>query len=93
MGAPILILVVPEKPVLFVYYTTLIFIFEFCQRISHNLNNKEQTNILFFIATLITLLGFFQNGKTEYNYFYVLPNVFMPLFLITQSNLKYFSLS
>ena len=39
------------------------------------------------------MLLFFQNVKTEYNYVNVLPNIFMPLSLIAQSNLIYYFFS
>ena len=73
-----------------VYYTALVFIFKFCRRISHNLKNQEQTNFDLLLQRF-SLSGFPQNGKTEYSYVYVLPNISMPLFLIAQSNIKYFS--
>ena len=69
----------------------MIFIFEFCGQVSHNFKNQEQKN-RFVIATLISMLVIFQNGKTEYKYVDVLPDIFMPLLLIAQSNLTHFSL-
>ena len=73
---------------IFIYYTALVFILDFFRQISHNFKNQEQNNLI-FIATLISLLVFFQNGKTEYNYVNVLSNIVMPLFLIEQSNLTH----
>ena len=73
----------------FVYYTALIFIFDFCQRISHNIKNQEQTNFDLLLKCF-SLCFYFQNGKTEYNYVHVLPNIFMPLLIIAQSNLTYY---
>ena len=75
-----------------VYYTALIFIFDFCRQISHHFKNQEQTNFDLLLQRFF-LLVFFQNGKTKYNYVYVLPNIFMKLFLIAQSNLTYSLLS
>ena len=72
----------------YVYYTALIFNFDFCRRISHNFKNQEQTKFDLLLQRF-SLSVFFQNGKTEYNYVYVLRNIIMPLFLIAQSNLTY----
>ena len=72
-----------------VYYTALIFIFEFFRQISHYFLESRINKLLFVIATLISLFFSFQNGKTEYNYVNVLPNIFMPLSLIAKSNLTY----
>ena len=48
---------------------------------------NKQTLVCYWNAYLS--VGFFlSNGKTEYNYVYVLSNIFMQLFLIAKSNVS-----
>ena len=75
----------------FVYYTALVFIFDFCRRISHSFKNQEQTNFDLLLQRF-SLSSPPQNSKIEYSYVYVLPNIFMPLFLVALSNLTYYFL-
>ena len=73
----------------FVYYTALIFIFDFSRRISHICRNQEQTKFDLLLQRLFLFLISPPNGKTEYNYVNVLSNIVTLLFLIAQSNLTY----
>ena len=68
------------------------FYFRFCRRISLNFKNQEQTNLDLLLQHLFICFSF-QNGNTEYKYGNVLPNSFMPLFVIAQSNLTYYLFS
>ena len=62
------------------------FIFIFLLRISHNFNNQEQTNFDFYFNTYLSV-GFYQNGKTEYNYVYVFIEYFCAI--VTYCTIKY----
>ena len=73
----------------FVYFTALILLFNFCQRISHNFKNQEQTNFDLVLQHLFLCWFFSEDFKTEYNYVNVLSNISTSLFLIVQSNLTY----
>ena len=74
-----------------VYYTAMIFPFGFCQQISHNFKNQEQTNFDLLLKRF--LCRGFQNGNNEHNYVNVLSNIVMPLFLIAQPNRTYYFFS
>ena len=52
----------------FVSFTALVFIFDFCRRISHIFKNKAQTDFDLLLQRFS--LPIFFNGKTEYNYVY-----------------------
>ena len=76
----------------FVYYNALIFILDFSEKSLIDLRIKNKHALICYCNAYFSFSPS-QNGKTEYNYVNVLPSIFMPLFLIAESNLTYYLFS